>query len=181
MSDWIGTYTGKKFYPLDPRIEDIDILDIAHALSNVCRFTGHVNMFYSVAQHSVLAARYAPGHLMLAALLHDASEAYLCDLSRPVKHDPEMHAYRAAEKRLMRVIEHKFNVVCDHPTIHEIDTRLLLTEKRDLMPTSPDWGVRWGTLEPYAERIVPWTPGRASREFIDTFINLQQLVAPTAA
>lgn len=172
MSDWIATYTGKKFYPLEPRIEDVDIRDIAHALANVCRFSGHVERFYSVAQHSVLAAQYAPDHLRLAALLHDASEAYICDLSRPVKHDPLMQPYRDAEKRLMSVIERRFNIDCDSPVIHEIDNRLLFTEKRDLMPTSPEWGARWGEIQPYPDVIQPWSPDEARRMFLQTFYAL---------
>jgi hypothetical protein len=179
VSDWIATYTGKQFYPLEPRVEDIDIRDIAHALANVCRFSGHVETFYSVAQHSVLAARYAPLGLELAALLHDASEAYICDLSRPVKHDPTMQSYRDAEKRLMAVIEQRYRVQCDHPLIHEIDNRLLFTEKRDLMPSSPSWGERWGNLQPYPEVIHPWTPTEARRVFLQTFYDLQFQVAPS--
>jgi uncharacterized protein len=172
MSDWIATYTGKKFTPLDPRHEDVDIHDIAHALSHVCRFAGHVHSFYSVAQHSVLAAEHAPQELKLAALLHDASEAYICDMSRPVKHDPLMQPYRDAEKRLMGVIEDVFGVDCEHPVIHEIDTRLLFTERRDLLPNSPEWGGRWGDVEPYPETITPWIPEFAKREFLCAFYQL---------
>lgn len=172
MSDWIATYTGKKVCPLDPRVDDIDIRDIAHALSHVCRFSGHVTDFYSVAQHSVLAAHYAPEDLKLAALLHDASEAYICDMSRPVKHDPRMAAYREAEHRLMGVIEEKFSVDCDHEVIHDIDTRLLFTERRDLLPTSPEWGGRWGAVQPYAEVIRPWAPKEARERFLQLFYFL---------
>jgi uncharacterized protein len=177
VSDWIATYTGKKFVPLDPRVEDIDIRDIAHALANVCRFSGHVSSFYSVAQHSVLAAEYASPDNRLGALLHDASEAYICDMSRPVKHDPAMQAYRDAEKRLMGVIEERFSVSCDQPEIHDIDNRLLFTERRDLMPTSPEWGGRWGDKHPYPEVITPWTPIQAKTAFLEMFY---QLTSPAA-
>lgn len=173
MHDWIATYTGKKFYPLDPRVEDIDIRDIAHALSNICRFCGHVDRFYSVAQHSVLAAQYVSGKHGLAALLHDASEAYICDMSRPVKHDPDMQVYRDAEKRLMAAIEHRFDVDCTVPEIHEIDNRLLFTEKRDLLPASPEWLGKWGDVQPLPEVIVPWLPDRAKHEFLQQFYLLQ--------
>jgi hypothetical protein len=174
MSDWIATYTGKKFCPLDPRVEDVDIRDIAHALSNVCRFSGHVDRFYSVAQHSVLASEYVdPSRHALAALLHDASEAYICDMSRPVKHDPEMKAYRDAEKRLMTVIEMSFRVNCDEPEIHDVDNRLLHTEYRDLMPSAPEWKGKWGDSHPFVELIDPWTPTDAKRRFLQRFYELQ--------
>ena len=172
MSDWIATFTGKKFVPLDPRVEDVDIRDIAHALANVCRFSGHVVKFYSVAQHSVLASLNAPDHLALATLLHDASEAYICDMSRPVKHDPAMQAYRDAEKRLMAAIQERFGVNCDVPEIHEIDNRMLFTERRDLMPTSPDWGGRWGDVAPYPDVIDPWSPKDAEHSFLRHFYYL---------
>lgn len=87
---WIQTYSGKKFYPYCPTAEMIDIEDVAHALSNICRFTGHSKFHYSVAQHSVhvancmLNAGYSP-KMALTGLLHDASEAYLSDLNTPVK------------------------------------------------------------------------------------------------
>jgi len=83
IGDWIQTYTGKRFWPLDPRPEDVDILDIAHSLSLLCRFTGHTSSFYSVSQHSILVAQEVPKRLRLWALFHDAAEAYIGDIARP--------------------------------------------------------------------------------------------------
>ena len=91
--DWIQTFTGKRIYPFDPDPDLICIDDIAHALSNICRFTGHVKHFYSVAQHSVIVANAIPdslgvphtNELYLQALLHDAQEYLFSDLSRPLK------------------------------------------------------------------------------------------------
>lgn len=171
---WISTFTGKRFYPLDPTAGSIDIVDIAHALSNICRFTGHVDRFYSVAQHCVVASRHAPSE-KLAVLLHDASEAYLCDIARPVKHDPEMNAYRIAEKRLMALIESVFTVDCDHPVVHAVDNRMLLTEKRDLMARSGPWGNELDQVKPYPERIIPWGPNEAEGEFLYEFHRLNLL------
>jgi 5'-deoxynucleotidase YfbR-like HD superfamily hydrolase len=85
LGDWMQTFSGKRFYPLDPRPEDIRLMDIAHALSHVCRFNGHTRFFYSVAQHSVLVSLMGPEDAAAARLLHDASEAYICDLPRPLK------------------------------------------------------------------------------------------------
>lgn len=166
---WIVTYTGKKFYPLNPRIEDIDIQDIAHALSNICRFTGHVRSFYSVAQHSLLAAQYAPNWLKLSMLLHDASEAYLCDLSRPVKHaegknGPVMAAYLGFEARLQALVGERFGVSFDDPLVHEIDNRMLMTERRDLINVQHEWSA--GNKPPYLSEIIPMAPGEAEQAFL---------------
>lgn len=82
--DWMMTYSGRAFWPLDPRADEIDPLDIAHALSMLCRYGGHVRRFYSVAEHCVLMSHaVAPEHA-LWALLHDATEAYMVDLPRPI-------------------------------------------------------------------------------------------------
>ena len=92
LGSWMLTATGKKFWPLDPDPADVDLRDIAHALSLLCRFNGHVPFHYSVAQHSVLCADVAAHHsyakypgFVLSVLLHDAHEAYLADVPRPVK------------------------------------------------------------------------------------------------
>ena len=87
MPDYITTYTGIRFYPASPDAEGICIEDIAHALSLLCRGNGHVSRFWSVAEHCILCAREAaarewPARLVLACLLHDASECYLSDVPR---------------------------------------------------------------------------------------------------
>jgi hypothetical protein len=105
--NWIMTYTGKHFTPFDPKIEAIDILDIAHALSNICRFGGHCSEFYSVAEHSILVSVLCPPELKLAGLLHDAAEAYLGDIPTPLK----SLAFRGAEIKLMEVIYRKYGCV----------------------------------------------------------------------
>ena len=84
----IRTYTGKYINVFDPDPEMIDIEDIAHSLSNTCRWGGHCRKFYSVAQHSVMVVDWLPvsdSKLRLAGLMHDATEAYLTDLSKPIK------------------------------------------------------------------------------------------------
>lgn len=102
----IRTFTGRYVDPFDPKPDDIVIEDIAHALSNLCRFGGHTKRFYSVAEHSVLCAMLVPGEHKLAALLHDASEAYLVDIPTPIKN--RLPGYVKAEDRLMKVIADKF-------------------------------------------------------------------------
>ena len=111
MAEYIMTYTKKFFYPTAPRKEDVCIEDIAHALSLICRANGHFPRFYSVGQHSISCALEAIARdmspkLVLACLIHDASEAYLSDITRPVKKD--LHAYRQYEKNLQAVVYEKY-------------------------------------------------------------------------
>ncbi len=126
QGDWIITYTGKRFYPLDPRVEDIDILDIAHSLSTINRFTGHARFPYSVAQHCIEVSYEIDPEFALAGLLHDATEAYVNDLAKPVKRSlPE---YCAMEDRIHEVISTKFDVDTKAPAIKVVDSRALVTE-----------------------------------------------------
>jgi len=171
-TDWIQTYTGKQFFPLEPRYEDIDIRDIAHALANLCRYGGHVETFYSVAQHCVLVSRVVPPELALMGLLHDASEAYLIDVPRPIKHSVGMEGYRAAEKTLQAAIYRKYGLDPDEPAaIKTADNQLLRTEQRDLMKPAPvAWqDVRVGALE---MRIDPWSPVGAKFSYMQRFDEL---------
>ena len=110
--DWIQTYQGTQMYPLDPLAVEIDIRDIAHALSNLCRFNGHVKKFYSVAEHCChVSDLFDSKYLRLVGLLHDASEAYLCDMPRPIKRsDGFATLYLEAEEKLMQVIATKFDI-----------------------------------------------------------------------
>lgn len=172
MSDaWIQTYTGKQFWPLSPQQEDVCIFDIAHALSNLCRFSGHVKSFYSVAQHSVLVAQALPEHLRLEGLLHDASEAYCVDVPRPIKHSEGMAEYRNVEAYLQMVILNRFGLLWpNHHLVKTADDALLMTERRDLMSLPPK---AWSTehQQPLADRIIPWTPAYAEQKFLGEFWN----------
>lgn len=138
---YITTVTGKHFYPLNPNLLDIDIEDIAHALSLICRANGHFKYFYSVAQHSIACSDeaaergYSP-EVILGCLLHDASEAYLCDVTRPVKkHIPQ---YLRAEEKLQDVIWKRFIgrelTDVEKKQIFEIDDDILSMEFHLLMP-----------------------------------------------
>ena len=175
-TSWIQTYTGKQFWPLDPRPEDLDIVDIAHALSNICRFTGHCRTFYSVAEHSCHVSIILPPELKLWGLLHDASEAYLCDIASPVKH--QMPHYQRFERRLMLTVAERFNLLAEYsnypelPTlVHEADMTLCATEVRDLMGAPP---VPWRPLPPpLPEVIVPMSPGRAELWFLRLWEELR--------
>ena len=166
--NWIQTYTGRKFNPINPQKKDICWVDIFHALSNVCRFTGHCAQFYSVAQHSVLASRLASNENKLWALMHDASEAYLCDVASPIKNLPAFAEYRCMEKNIMSVICQCCGLPIEQPEeIKIIDLILLRTEARDLKLYSHEWGI--AEIEPLKEKIDPWAPQRAEEEFQKTF------------
>lgn len=108
---YIKTYTGKHFDPIDPDMSMIDILDIAHALSFICRGTGQVKSFFSVGQHCINAAKEAAARgysqrVILACLIHDASEAYMSDVPRPFKHT--LPKYMLLEDKLLNLIYEKF-------------------------------------------------------------------------
>ena len=174
--DWIQTRSGRKFFPITPDPEAIDIGDIAHALSNICRYTGHVSRFYSVAEHSVWVSMFVPAQDALAGLLHDASEAYLCDVARPVKHHPDMSGYRTAEKHLERVILERFGLPGELPkSVHEADNRMLTTEAQELMaPLHPDWKKSGALLSPYSipGNALGWPPELAKKKFLARFYAL---------
>lgn len=166
--DYIQTYSGRKFWPLDPDPAAITLEDIAHALSNQCRFTGHSRSFYSVAEHSVRVAWEVPRTHARWGLLHDAAEAYLTDLSRPIKHLDAMEPYREAESRVMAAVCTRFGLdPVEPPAVKAADNRLLATEVRDLMIPDPDvWGKWLFEIDPLPLRIDPWPPSVARREFL---------------
>ena len=168
----IVTYTGRIIDPINPHPDDIAIEDIAHALANSCRWTGHVRKFYSVAEHSVRVATHLPQKLHLDGLLHDASEAYLSDLSRPIKqHSGLGYIYLEVEARLMQVISDKFLLDWPmHPLVKDADNQLLWAEVRDLMPPMKDDRLlQWSTETTYKQIIEPWDPVRAEAMFLGFF------------
>jgi len=162
------SYTGKQIFPLDPRHEDFDILDIAHALSNLCRFGGHVKKFYSVAEHSVYVSQHTKKGSALAGLMHDASEAYLVDMPRPIKiHMPQ---YKEIEANLQKFIAERYGIPYPFPPdVHIADDRILVSEMRDLMIGVQPWP---GMPKPYPQPIAALTPKKAEKLFLDRFKEL---------
>lgn len=174
--DWIQTFTGKQFWPLDARVEEIDIHDIAHSLAFQCRFGGHCGRFYSVAEHCVLMLRYinsiAEGithEVRLWALLHDATETYLVDLPRPVKNS--IPDYKVIETNLMNVICDRFGMDHEMPKIvKEIDTRILMDEAYQNMKTPPQ---SWNdNVPPLGIQLQYWSPEEAEMWFLYEFDKL---------
>lgn len=109
---YFNTWSGKKPKILNPTVDDIDILDISRGLANICRFGGQIKSFYSVAQHSIMVANMAPYELRKAGLLHDATEAYLGDVIKPLKVILG-NAYTEIEDKWEAVICEKFQI---HPS-----------------------------------------------------------------
>lgn len=181
---YIVTYTGKVFEFLNPKPEMVCIEDIAHALSNLCRYTGHVNSFYSVAQHCVLMAENPnfPGN-PISKLLHDTSEAYIGDLASPWKgllnvegYLPEdVLAVREYEQKIQKIIEEALGISETHTVeVKESDIRMFWTEVRDLMPQMSD-DFNWGPpkMEPAKEKIICWEPWQAEMQFLMLYNKLK--------
>lgn len=172
---WIQTYTGRQFHVMEPRVEEVHHEDIAHALSLLCRYNGHVDRFYSVAEHCVILSHVVPPEAQLWALLHDAGEAYVGDMSRPLKQ--HMQAFIGAEFRvLLRIVEH-FKLTAwfldqdnapARAAVHEADARILLNERAALMPRAThDWAV--DKLEPLdlsEHPVEGWPPRKAERVYL---------------
>lgn len=178
--DWMQTYTGKQFWPMDPRASEIDPDDIAHALSMLCRYGGHSSEFYSVAEHCILMSYAVSPENALAALLHDASEAYLVDVPRPIKRSPKMEAYRLAEARMMDAIAARFGMsdalaggwYTLPAEVKEADTRILVDERARLMILGRD--LDWGLdgIEPLGVKIQCWPPAIAEEKWRNRLAEL---------
>lgn len=175
----ISTFTRKLVNPLDMKVEDVDIVDIAHHLSIMNRYTGATPQPYSVAQHSVLcvdlARRFSDldNAAKLALLLHDAPEAYICDMAHPIKHGVSALAenYKMHEQRITRVIERAFIMgvgILDADFVKHYDNEAYLIE-------DAGWFGRVdGTLMPSAQPITCWTAREAEHQFLMNYAVLTQ-------
>lgn len=175
---WIQTFTARAIDPWSLTKDDIAIEDIAHALSMQCRFGGHCEEFYSVAQHSVHVAEVVADwldepSLAFEALLHDATEAYLLDLPRPIKHTPQLAGYRAVYKRVDTIMRQRFRLApVPSPAVRRADEIMLATEAEQLMKSAP---VPWVLGEKAIAKTIPaWSPKTAEAEFLAMFEDLQR-------
>lgn len=169
---WIPTYTGKRFSLARPDPVDVDIIDIAVALSRLPRFTGQTKKFYSVAQHSVLASLNCPEYSM-SALMHDSGEAYTNDITRPLKIGLG-EQLRQIEDAVYHAIAKRFGFIHWMPgEVKAVDNRLLATEARDLcVGTIPFADIAGGCFPPYEEPIVPWSMHESMMRFLYRFQEL---------
>ena len=173
--DWFVTYSGKQFWPLDPQPQDVCVRDIAHHLSLVCRFGGAVRTHYSVAQHSLIVADILPPRLKLRGLLHDATEAYVGDMVRPLKRF--MPDYREVENTVWAAIVARFALPDitdeDEAQIKEADNIALVTERRDLLLKFP---YQWSVMEtPLPGHLMPLTAREAEIKFLEAFDEISVL------
>ena len=167
--------SGRYVNPMALRPDDVRIEDIAHALGNQCRYSGHTREFYSVDEHSVRLAGILEEAgeswwVVLCGLLHDAAEAYLVDLPRPLKRDSALgEAYIAAEERCLRAVMSHFGLSpTEPPCVRAADLTMLATERRDLMPGDDVWAVI-ADVAPLEETIEPWEPRDARETFLFEF------------
>lgn len=203
MENWIQTYHGGSISLENPNPDDIQIEDIAHALSLICRFTGHVKQHYSVAEHCVLQATYAMNktrdkNLALWGLLHDAPEAYLGDVSTPLK--SMLPHYKVLEDNMMDVIGRKYGLwsvdvngnkiskIDDENRqlfipryIKDLDASILLNERNQLLKSYDRWEVDdtheplqplphsyYGEF-PFGEKLPCWSPQQAKDNYLSIF------------
>ncbi|HEY8593285.1 MAG TPA: hypothetical protein VIL42_10550 [Sphingomicrobium sp.] len=167
--NWMQMYSGGQFWPLDPRAEEVRIEDIAHALSNICRYGGHCERFYSVAEHSVLVSYAVPPEHALIALLHDATEAYVGDVVRPLKR--LLSGYAAIERRVWEAIASRFGMAVELPDCVKVaDNAVLLAEQQQIMKPAPaDWCIEG---EPADCEIDCLAPSDAEAAFLFRFWQL---------
>lgn len=151
-TETIQTFSGMTIDYNNPDPKQIVIEDIANALSKICRFSGQTNMFYSVAEHSVLVSRKCPPRFALYGLLHDAMEAYMSDLLSPLKN--LCPNYLTLEKRMWEAVAKKFKMQKKLPKeVKEVDLRMLMTERDVVFNKKMLWeGLEH--VEPYKDLAI---------------------------
>ena len=172
FSPWQQTYTGKVIEYGNVDLDQIDIVDIAHSLSMQCRYGGHLEHFYSVAEHSWLVSHRVSKENAFWGLMHDAAEAYITDIPTPIK--DYVPLIRPLEDYLLRRIAIKFNLWgLEIPKeVKNADLRLLMTEKHQFFDNVEprDWEV---SVKKYDGMIIPcYTPKIAERAFMQRFREL---------
>jgi uncharacterized protein len=175
---YLQTVSGRWVNPFDPDPEQLDPGDIARALANQCRFGGHSRVFYSVAQHCVIVSELVEegggdAEDAFAALMHDATEAYLGDMPHPIKHrSPLGAAFKEAEAELEAAIRNRFAIKPDVPEIKRVDRALLATERRAFSEETWHWP-ELESVEPLDIELIAWPPDEAAAAFERRFAELQ--------
>lgn len=173
---YIRTFSGVKFYPLSPDRADVRIEDIAHHLSHQCRWAGATQTFYSVALHSLHVSAMVHREHALAALLHDAAEAYLCDIPKPVK--ISMPEYNTHEDQLLRVIASVFHfeypfsqevMQADQAALYEESKHFFSFQRGEIPAISPPRHCNWNFP------MVCASPSKVKEWFLSEFERLKSL------
>lgn len=173
IGDWSQCWSGKRFYPLDPRPEDVTLFDIAQSLATISRYNGHCG-FYSVAEHSVLVSRMVPPEDALHGLLHDASEAYTGDLTRPMKRNLKGSSFFEIEEQISKLIYRKAGISEELPeSVKLADSQICIIEREDLHPRADEWDLPYPRPDDVEIRQMP--PEVARTAFIERFIDLTVL------
>lgn len=169
-NEWMQTFTGRAFYPLKLEKSDINRYDIAHSLAMQCRYNGHTSRFYSVAEHSILMSQVVPEEDALWALLHDAPEAYIGDMVRPLKR--HLKEFREIDERIMGAVCEKFDIPYDMPdSVKEADNRIIENERKELLGQEPlPWTVHGQPLLDVV--ITGWMPDEAEKRYLDRLHEL---------
>ncbi len=166
---WMRTRSRGRFYPMDPRPEEMNILDLASGVARECRYGGQIEGWLDVAQHSIHVASILPDHLKLQGLMHDTPEGLIHDMTRPNK--MTLPDYRALEDRVWRAVSTRFGLPYGlDPMVKQADDAVLMAERNFLFPEDKDiWSVR---AEPADIRIQDWDYRESERRFLEMFHDL---------
>ena len=190
MSDrgpWMATYSGGKFYPLDPRADEVLIREVVHALGQLCRYTGHTWRFYSVAEHSWHMSYAVPPEFALEALLHDAHEAYIGDVGRPQSATMRRISIGGSDfdhmaRRVEGVVRQAFGLKPTmSPEVKAVDNRIVWDERTALFPYHTDSG--WSSTggEPLGiAQYIGFAGLSGYQLFLDRYNELTQVPRQTA-
>lgn len=172
---WISLLSGGTFNYNKPEQSDVTIDDIASALSNVCRFSGHLPRFYSVAQHLVNTSKIVEPHLAFDALMHDTAEAFTNDLPTPLKW--AFPIFKELETNIEAAMSKKFGFNFPYdPAVKQADTEMLILEKIYVKGDTSVWPNYEGIKVDHLLHLVDldsWQPRRAKREFLERFEELR--------
>lgn len=176
--NWIGLLSGAKMDYDNPGESDVTLDDLASALSNICRFSGHLPCFYSVAQHLVNTSRLVSPEYAYDALMHDTAEAFTNDLPTPLKWS--LPIFKELEVKIESAMSERFEFNYPYPSeVKAADTTMLLLEKKYVKLDDREWP-NYAPLDPEFESLVlpkvdlkPWQPVRAKREFLERYAQLR--------
>lgn len=171
---WIGLLSGAQFNYNRPEESDVTLDDLASALSNVCRFSGHLPCFYSVAQHLVNTSRIVRPEFAFDALMHDTAEAFTNDLPTPLKW--ALPIFKELEVKIESAMAEKFGFNYPYPPeVKQADTEMLILEKLYVKKDDRYWPNYDGIVVDHLVDKVdlkPWQPQRAKREFLERYEEL---------